>query len=221
MIKLIGIKRAMLLAGILIVNLLFVGVFMGVIDPMRAETQNKLNMTSSDISRLSKEISNIKKELNDYADNLSKYRALGDRGFFRSQDRFQTARLLEEMHERSGLIGYTFNIDAIKSVSNPDAEKSKSSLITSRITLKDVAAHLDMGIYTLLYNLEYVFPEHARIHAFSIERSGELDQRALQSVAQGTSNGLVEASVTLDWLTVVPLRDDDDKKNGPRGFRGR
>ncbi len=102
MIKLIGFRRAILLAIVLGLNLFMAAVYFFGVDPLRTDTETKLNGVDAQISQLSHNTQNIKTELAAYKDNHEKYDDLKVKGFFSPQDRFEAGRQLDDLRAKSG-----------------------------------------------------------------------------------------------------------------------
>jgi hypothetical protein len=224
MMKVMGFKRALILAVMVGINLLIAAIYFLFIQPAQTETQNNLYAVEAQISELSTKIQNVKIELATFAENYARYQKLNERGFFLGQDRFQAGRNLDDLQARSGLIGYSYRLEAIKAISNPDAETVNASLINTRVTIERIISVLDTNVYTLMYNIATIFPEHARIQRLEIKRTNKLEENIMRDLPAGKT-GLVEASIVMDWLTVVPKAEaaatGASLPGQATGFRGR
>jgi hypothetical protein len=205
MIELLGPKRAVLLAALIIVNLLVAGAYFGVILPMKEEADSRLTSTKNEISRLQTEIQNIKAELQSLKEAMPRYEALEDKGFFLGQDRFFLSRALQDIKNRSQLRGFAFAIQDIREVPSNDAMAANRRLVASKITINQVSSLLDTAFFDFMNIIESYFPSHARIASFSVSKSGDVDSQALERIAKDPGASLVNASLTMDWLTMTDI----------------
>lgn len=210
--KLIGIKRALLLAILLAINLAIAGLFFFVIEPMRANASTQLTTVEGQISGLQSKIQNVKRELEDFKRNLPKYEELKTAGFFNGQDRFDLMRHLDDVRVKSNMQGFPFDVTEIKEIPNKDAATSKSRLIMSRITIKEVPVLVDNDFYQFVDTMEQTFPAHVRLQSFTLARASRFDAEYLKQIRAKKKAGAVEAKAEFDWLTIVPAAEDDKSK---------
>lgn len=201
--KLIGIKRALILAILLAINLSIAGIFFFGIEPMRQKANNDLAIVETQIGSLRGKIDNVKKELADFQKNLPKYGELKKVGFFNQQDRFQLGRDLDLVQEKSGLPGFGYSVSEVKKVDNEDAEKSKSQLIKSEILIDKPLALDDSDFYRFIYAMMSDFPSHLRLQSFDISRK-PVDNNALSKIKTQEIRSMVDAKVVFEWMTIVP-----------------
>lgn len=205
MIELLGLKRAILLAVLVVVNLLIVGAYFGMIMPMKEEADMHLMNTRNEISRLQTEIENIKAELRSLKETMPQYEALEAKGFFLNQDRFFLGRTLEELKNRSELRGFSFSISDIREVPNSEAATANRRLIASTIKIDQISSLLDMSFFNFMHIIETYFPAHARIDSFSVAKLTKIDDQTLARIAKQPGASLINASLTMDWLTMTEI----------------
>lgn len=215
MIELLGFKRAVLLGVLLLVNAIIGAAFFFMIMPMKEEADRNLASTRSEISRLQNDIQNIKLEMQSLKDTMPQYDALAARGFFLDQDRFYVTRTLEEMKNLSQLSGFAFSIEDLREVKSPEAQKAKKRLIASRIKIDRVISLLDTGFFDFMNVIETSFPAHARIKSFDVKRTGEVNDSVIKRIAEVPGTSLVNASLVMDWLTMVDPLPPPPKKGVP------
>jgi len=221
MIKLIGLKRALLLGAILSINLLIAAFYLLGVMPLRDDADASLTAVNGRISKTSSDIQNVKTVLANYTRDYAQYQALGSRGFFDPQDRFQAGHTLDALRTRANLLGYAYKLDSIKTIPNTDADAGNLSLIDTRITLEKISSTLDTNMYALIDSFATDFPQQARIANFSLKRIRDPDEASLKNIAK-SSVAFVEGAMAVDWLTVVPkTAAATDKPGQPGGFRGR
>lgn len=214
MIKLIGIKRALILAILLAANLAIAGIFFFGIMPMRAKASAELTRVQNDISSLQGKINNVKKELADFKRNLPKYENLKSVGFFSAQDRFQLERDLNKVQEKSGLQGFSYTVSEVQTLENAEAKKSKSRIIKSEITIERPFALIDRQFYDFLHVMMQDFPAHVRLQSFSLARKGELDNDTLAKIRSQEVRSMMDANAVFEWMTIVPEEEPDSGKSG-------
>jgi hypothetical protein len=209
--KLIGVKRALMLAILLAVNLAIAGLYFFVIEPMRGRASTQLAGIESQINGLQSKIQNVKRELDDFKKNLPRYEELNKVGFFNNQDRFELRRHLDEVKAASAVGGFTYTVSEIKQLQSADASASKSRLINSRIEVKEVKTLVDSDFYAFIDAMLQNFPAHVRLHSFSVERKGELNNDTMRDLRTGKKQTVVEAGAAFDWFTIVPAPADETK----------
>jgi len=212
--KLIGIKRTLLLAILLAINLAIAGLYFFAIEPMRRGASNQLSGIESEIAGLQGKIQSVKRELADFKVNLPKYEELKSVGFFNAQDRFDLMRHLDRVKDRAGLPGFPFDVTEIKEVTNSDAAVSQSRLVYSRISIKDLPTLVDNDFYAFIDVMQQTFPAHVRLSSFSIARAPNFDAEMLRQIRLKQKNTAVSVKVAFDWLTIVPAASDKKPASG-------
>lgn len=212
--KLIGIKRTLLLAALLAMNLAIAGLFFFVIEPMRTGASEQLAGIESQIAGLQSKIQNVKRELEDFKRNLPKFEELKTVGFFNSQDRFDLMRHLDDVRIKSNLPGFPFDVTEIKEVPNSDAAASRSRLIMSRINIKEVPVLVDNDFFQFVDVMSQTFPAHVRLQSFTIARVNQFDAELLKQIRTKQKNSAISAKAEFDWLTIVPAADDKKPASG-------
>jgi hypothetical protein len=221
MIKLIGIRRALLLAILLTVNLFVGAVYAFLVEPLREETDTKLSAATSEISRISGDTRNIKTELAVWPANYAAYQALRKNGFFQDQDRFQASHAMDALREKSNLLSYAYKFDTVKPVKNALADAAGADLLNSRITIDSIASVLDTDVYVFMHTFLKSFPPHVRVEKFDISRSKDVNEETLKELAKGPAS-LITAKIEMDWFTLAPKPADADGTALPaEGFRVR
>lgn len=202
--KLIGVRRALVLVFLAVLNLAVAFVYLGVVEPMRQEATMARDGVAGQIADLQSRIQNIKQELELFHQNLPKYQALEKRGFFLGQDRFKMGRDLGDVRTLAGLSGFSYNINDIKPIENNDAASVQMRLINSRIQVSNVVTLLDNNFYTFLDMMNEAFPSHVRLHSFTVRKSAPLSETALTAITKKQQVNLMTAEANFDWLTMVP-----------------
>lgn len=207
--KLIGVKRTLILAILLAINLAIAAVFFLQISPMRDDANAKLNAINGEIAEQSQKISNIKSDLDTFNKTLPDYQKLQTKGFTLNQDRFRMSRDLDDVRKKASLAGFSFTINDVKKVENPDALAAQMQLIDSRIKIENVVSLLDLNIYDFVDLMATDFPAHLRVQSFEITRKSPLDAAALAHIAKKEPVNLISATAQFDWLTIVPKQEQN------------
>jgi hypothetical protein len=205
--KLIGAKRMLILAILLAVNLAIAAVFFLQISPMRDDAQHKLDAVNGEIAEQSDKIATIKADLETFKKTLPDYQALERKGFTLNQDRFRMSRDLDDVRKKAELAGFSFTINDIKKIDNPDALAAHMQLIDSRIKIENVVSLLDLNVYDFIDLMGSDFPTHLRVQSFQITRKDPLNSVALGHIAKKEPVNLISATATFDWLTIVPKQE--------------
>jgi hypothetical protein len=205
--KLIGVKRTLLLAILLAVNLAIAAVFFLQIYPMRDEAQAKLNAVNDEIDTQSQKIATIKADLETFKKTLPDYQELEKKGFTLNQDRFRMSRDLDDVRKKAELAGFSFTINDVKKVDNPDAQAAHMQLIDSRIKIENVVSLLDLNIYNFVDLMTTDFPTHLRVQSVEITRKDPLNAAALGKISLKQPVNLISAEAQFDWLTMVPKEE--------------
>ena len=219
MIKLIGIKRALILAILLAANVAVAGIFFLAILPMNSKATADLARVEGEITSLQKKINDVKKEVNDFKRNLPRYEHLKEVGFFSVQDRFQLERDLNTVQEKSRLQGFNYTVSEVQTLENAEAKKSKSRVIKSQINIENPFAMTDADFYRFLNAMMSEFPSHVRIQSFSVARNAELDNETLVKIRTQELRSLVRASAVFEWMMIVPDQAEDEQQSGWGGRR--
>jgi len=218
-IKLIGIKRALILAVLLAANVAVAGIFFLAIMPMNSRASVELATVEGEIASLQKKINDVKKEIQDFKRNLPRYEQLKTAGFFSAQDRFQLERDLNTVQERAGIQGFRYTVSEVQTLENAAAKKSKSRVIKSQINIENPFTMTDTEFYRLVYAMMRDFPSHVRLQSFSIRRTTDLDNETLAKLRTQELRSLIAASAVFEWMTIVPDVSQDEKKSGWGGRR--
>lgn len=221
MIKLIGLKRAIVLGCVLVLNLVLAGIYFAGLSPVRQEADMQLAVATAQIGDLNMKIANIKQEMLYLEESLPKYHDLEQKGFFRQQDRFMIGRTMEDLRIKAGIASFSFTIADTEVIPNAAADAMGHQLVNSRITVEDIVTPFDSNVYILMQEMSYVFPEYARIESMEVTRLVDVSEAALKDISEGKAVKFVDATVSFDWMTLVPKNGGKPGEvNAADGFRG-
>lgn len=219
MIKLIGIKRALILAVLLAANVAIAGIFFLAILPMNVKAGADLKKVEGEITALQKKINDVKNEVADFNRNLPRYEQLQSAGFFSAQDRFQLERDLNAVQTKSGVQGFNYTVSEVQTLDNAEAKKSKSRVIKSQINVENPFTMTDIEFYKLVMTMMRDFPSHVRLQSFNIARKEELDNETLSKIRTQELRSLISAAAVFEWMTIVPDDTPAEQKSGWGGRR--
>lgn len=220
MIKRIGLRRFWTIAFLCALNLMIAAGYFFVILPEEQQAKAELDAVNSQISEISQRLQNIRSDMAAFKGNYDRYQALNRGGFFSGQDRFAAARALDALREKAGLLGFTYNIDAVQSIANADADASNAVLYKSQIKIENISSVFDMNIYNFIDLLNTSSMQHMRVESFEIKRAVLLTKESLENLSKQRT-GLITASLGANWYTMVPKVDPAPAAAGASEFRGR
>jgi hypothetical protein len=227
-VKLIGLKRTVLLGLAVGINILVLGIYFFVMDPMLEEARTEQSGVDGQISDLRGKITSIKQDIASLKENLPKYEALKADGFFSDQDRFIISRMLDSMRRKTNLSGFNYSVDEIQEVPNQEAANIRLKLMNSRISIQNIVSLFDNDVYIFMQGLPQSFPAHTRIKSFEMNRTAdEIREPDLKRIAEGKPVTFVSTNVIFEWMTLAEKPEDTSAakpasgRPAPGGFRGR
>jgi hypothetical protein len=214
--KLIGLKRAIILAVLLLINVLIAAIYFLQVMPMAEESERKLNEVNGQIASTSQKIASIKADLEIFKTTLPQFKELEAKGFTLPQDRFRMSRDLDTVRLKAELAGFKFTINDIRRVENPDIDQTTMQLIYRRIKVDNVESLLDTNFFTFVDVMQRDFPAHTRFQSLQVRRKDPLNGTALAKIQRKERVDLITAEAQFDWLTVVP-KVTEEQGSGPGG----
>jgi hypothetical protein len=219
MIKLIGTKRLFLLSLLIMIIVILAAFYFLWMEPVRKDAEQKLAQLDSQIRTLRNDIVNIKEDIRITERNIPYFEQLDGSGFFKSQDRFQAERLIQEVRAESGVQSTNFAIDPLVDIDDKRATDADHRLIMSNIKVSGIQAYTDIDIYRFVYLMNNGFPGHTRLKSLQIERSSEVTPGNLDKMNDAENrSSFVTATAEFQWLTMLE-EDDDDSASGMGGAR--
>ncbi len=219
MIKLVGLRRIIILACIIAMNLVAAGIYFFAVGPMLSEAQSQTQSTQGEISSLNARIAGAKRDAAFMKENMPEYERMQQDGFFLTHNRFMLENEINKLREAAGISSFSYDVAAATKVENRDAESIHYQLLGSRISVSRIASPLDANIYILAQSIHKVFPIDTRLQEMKIQRVKQVDPQSLKLLSDGKQVNFVNAAVAFEWITLVP--NAPAKKNGSNGFRGR
>lgn len=202
--KLIGGRRLAQLVALGGVNAVLLAAWFLWAVPMREGAELQLATVQGEISGLRGSIFNVKDEMKFFRDNQALYESMKAAGFFDAQDRFDISRRLEEMRRVFRIIGFSYGIGDSETVPSIDAQTAKAKLVNSQIQFSSMNIYVDTDMYAFMSALGSYLPGYARIDEIEIKRSVDFSSDALQRIANKEPAGLLEATLSVDLMALIP-----------------
>lgn len=181
--------------------------------PLKTDAERSLRALDSEINKLRKSIVNIKDELVYYNDNIDKYNALKEKGFIRGEEdntQTQVFEFIAAQRTANRIINMQYEIAEPVTIKSREVALTKYMLQKRQITLSNISAFFDTDIFRLLHQLNTQAAGHTRITSVSFVRPEPAGfEKALERIALGTQEGLITATVLLDWYNMAPLPEEN------------
>ena len=217
-IQLIGLRRLINVFILLAVNGLFIAAFFVFAEPLKSEATKRLKSTNGEITSLRSKIRNIKEELKLLEEKKGTYEALQNSGFFTKQDYFLVTRSQAILEEKTFFKDLKMSASGVSIIESKDAKKAGFNLEKRQLTIANLHAPFDVYYYTLIDQFDDVFPGHIRIGKVNIKRIQDSKKSFKEQVNNMSSkdSSLLDASIELDWYTLVPI--PEEKKTKAPGY---
>jgi hypothetical protein len=222
MINVIGIRKIILLATLLVMNgLAGAGVYL-YFKPSVEKIEKDLRAATSSITNNSTMITKLNQDFKVLQEQKENYTNLVGLGFFKEQDRFLAPKRLEIIREESGLLKARYKFGSARELSNEHANKAEHVVLNSEVRIDGIEAMDDMDIYKFIYLIDNTFTGQVSITSMSFERVRELDNKILHKIALGEDVSLIEGSLVFEWRTMIPedkykaIRGSSDRTRGRR-----
>lgn len=203
MIHVIGVKKSLMVLGLVAVNILLCAVVYLYLQPQQAIEKQKLAQISTEVSTLRSDIARMQLEFEQIEAQKEEFQNLEKDGFFKDQSRRQAQDVFKAIQQKSGVNVAIANISAGKIEENEDAKKTNYNVLKSEVDLKIEAVN-DVDIYHYLFLIEHYFPGHAAIESFNVKREADITGTVLRGIASGANPALVKADIKMLWRTMIP-----------------
>ena len=203
MIQVLGFKRVITLAVLLLANVVLAGLVYYVLIPQKEKVRAELSNIEGVISSRRSEIETMKTEYELIQEQKSLFGNLEKSKFFSVQDRVEARKMMEAIQSTSRVLSTKYSIGAATVIENPTAAVSDHVILHSPITVS-VDALDDVDVYSFIYWMENAFPGHAGVSGLTIERKLDIDEAALRQIGNGVPTVLISAQIDFDWDTMVP-----------------
>lgn len=212
--RIIG-PRLLVTLGILVgFNLVLFAAWFLWATPLKTDAERNLRTLDGEINKLRRSIANIKDEMVYYNENIDRFNALKEKGFIRSGEedgtQAQVFEFIAEQRTANRIINMQYEIAEPVTIKSREIELAKHMLQKRQITLSNIFAFFDTDIFRLLHQLNTQAAGHTRITSVSFVRPEPAGfEKALERIALGTQEGLITATVILDWYNMAPLPEEN------------
>ncbi|MFK7839968.1 MAG: hypothetical protein AB8B83_06515 [Bdellovibrionales bacterium] len=211
MIKILGFRRILTLAVLVLINLAAgLSAYMYFM-PQKETKTRELNGVRSQVSTLKTDIEGLKVEFEKLDEQVIQHEKLKQDGFFDSQSRRRAEEILKEIQERSGVVSAIASIAAGKFEENEEAKKSNHQILKSPIEIR-LEAVSDLDVFRYIYLMEEFFPGHVSVENVNIKREADISGVILRAVASGKNPELVTADLELAWRTMIPIEEENERR---------
>ncbi len=203
MIKHIGVKRIVVLAILVSVNLVLGASAYLYFVPENKKVTNELSGLKSQIATKRNETYQLEDNYKLIQEQQVDYENLVEAGFFNRQDRLAFRRRMADIRAYTKVLRASFDISPAQIEDNAAAKKAKHSILKSPVSV-NIEAMDDIELYHFIFWLENGFPGHTQITSLSIKRDKDVDEKVLREIGTGNTIVLVSGKVKFDWRTMVP-----------------
>lgn len=203
MIRVLGSKRLMLLAGLAGLNLLLAAVTYIYLAPHAFSQQMRLNGLNGQISTVRSDIDRMQIEFEQLNAQQAQFDALKKKGFLSNQQRRQAEKVFESIQKQAGVISAVAKIEAGQVEDNEEAQKAEYKILSSPVKIH-IEAMDGVDVFRYIYLLEHFFPGHVAVTDMQFERKSEVTGPVLRAIASGENPVLVDADIEMVWRTMIP-----------------
>jgi hypothetical protein len=203
MIAILGVRRVMILAGLVAINAILAASIYLYFEPQSVQLERDLKRVKRETSTLIGDIDRMQIAFEQIEDQREAFKVLEEDDFFRNQSRKQAELVFNEIQKKSGVNAAVASISAGVIEDNEEARKANYKILKSPITVK-IEALDDVSIYHYLWLVENYFPGHVAVENITLTRRADVNGTILRSIASGASIPLVEAEAQLIWRTMIP-----------------
>ncbi|TNE32043.1 MAG: hypothetical protein EP349_02560 [Alphaproteobacteria bacterium] len=182
--------------------------------PLRTDAERNLRTLDGEINKLRRSIVNIKDEMVYYNENIDRYNTLKDKGFILTGEeenpQAQVFDFIAAQRTANRIINMQYEIGEPVTIKSREVELTKNMLQKRQITLSNISAFFDTDIYRMIHQLNTQAAGHTRVTSVSLIRANpDTFEKALDRIALGTQEGLITATVLLDWYNMAPLPEEN------------
>lgn len=210
-VKLIGVTRLTMLGLTASVFFLFFAIYLFVVNPMLEDAQSQLSRVKGEISSLRNKINSVKKDIEYMNENVSKYEAILNQGFFDDQDRFKVVSVIDELKAKAGVEKFSYTIGEREEVESADAKTMGYALVKRSIKLSSIQDVIDINIYSFFQRIKDIFPTYVHIKDFAIKKNKNVTIPILRDIANNKEKNMVTAEISFDWVT-LSKKDVNEKE---------
>lgn len=203
MIAILGKKRLIILAALVVINAVIAVQIYASIAPQTQITERDIKTTRSRLGVLYNELDQLQVSFEDLVKKQERFESLKEQGFFGRQSRYEAGRVFEDIQERSKVISAKVTVKGGEVLENEAVIQAGYRILRSMISI-EVEALDDMDIFHYVSLLEHDMPGYIAVQKVTLERVGALDEKTLKAVSDDLSPVLVKALIEVTWTTMIP-----------------
>ena len=215
MLKILGRKRVILLAVLVLLTAIFGGLWMQVFAPAREEVERNLSTANSTLESKREEIRKLKKEYVLLQNQISNYEKVKRLGFFNDQSRVLAQETLDDFRAKSGVLKANYNVMAGEEVKDDRASSINYMVIKSPVDI-EIESIDDGDFYNFLKLVLEQFPGRANLEKMTIEKRDALTQDVLKDIGSGTPVALIKGVIKYNWFSMAKKETALPDANNPQ-----
>ncbi len=202
MIGVLGIKRVIVLAALVALNVVLAASAYMYLAPENIKKEREMRGIRTEVGKLRGDIDRMQVEFEQLEEQKAEFERLAADGFLREQNRRQAELVFGQIQRKSGVSKAIASVDVGVIEDNEEAQKADHKILSSPMEVK-IQAVDDINIYNYIHLVENYFPGYVAIENVFIERKSNVTGAVLQSIASGQNPPLVEANVKMIWKTLI------------------
>lgn len=202
MLKILGRKRIILLAVLLVLAITFGGMWMQYLAPAREEVERNLSSANSALEAKREDIRKLKKEYVLLQNQISQYEKIKSTGFFNDQNRVLAQETLDDFRATSGVLKANYNVLAGEEVKNDRAAGINHMVIKSPVDI-EIESIDDGDFYNFLKLVLEQFPGRNNLEKLTVEKKESLTQDVLKDIGSGKPVPLVKGVIKYNWFSMA------------------
>lgn len=203
MINVIGVRRLIVLAVLLIVNGTLAAAMYLYVNSELDRSGRDLKKLRQQVSTVQSDIDRMQIEFEQLGKQQNQFDALKEGGFFSVQTRSIAKEKFKKIQQDARVISAVANVKSGHLEDNAEAAKAKHKMLVSPIEI-EIKAFDDGDIYKYLHLVETEFPGHVSVETINIRRISDVNAPVLRAIATGANPELVQANVVMMWRTIIP-----------------
>lgn len=202
MIGVLGIKRVIVLAALVAINVLLAASAYMYLAPEIIKKEREMRSVRGEVGTLRSDIDRMQVEFEQLEDQKAEFERLAADGFLRDQNRRQAELVFNTIQKRSGVTKATASVEPGSIEDNAEAQKAGHKVLSSPMQVQLQAVD-DINVYNYLHLIEHYFPGHVEIEEVFIERKARVTGTILKAIAGGQNPTMVEADIKMVWKTLI------------------
>jgi hypothetical protein len=202
MIQKLGIKRAIILFGLLLLLAALAAANYLYFMPQGEKDLTDLNAVKTQLSQLQSELDKMRSDFVMFEQQKVFFEKMQKMGFFNVQDRVIARERFDTMQKLSKILSAKYQVKAARLYQDKDADRVGFVVMESPVTV-NLSAIDDLDVYRFIYYLNYSFPGHIGIDNLMIERKQNVNQEILKQIGTGAPPEIISATIDLNWRTMA------------------